>query len=129
MGPQVLANIETAQRQNKLFAALKQGNSALADLRKDLSLEDVEKLMSESAEHKEYEDRMKQILGESLTPEEDAAALEEFERLEAQENAEEEAELPAVPTVRPTKHRCFEIAATVQKPGSSCLQVPFLGPC
>ena len=30
--PQVLANIETAQRQNRLYDALKQGNTALAAL-------------------------------------------------------------------------------------------------
>ena len=99
---QVLANIEAAQRQNRLFSALKQGNAALADMRKALPLEDVEKLMDESAEHKEYEERLKVLLGESLTPEEDAAALEELEKLEAQEHAEEEEqqELPEVPTVR-----------------------------
>lgn len=98
---QVLANIETAQRQNQLFAALKQGNAAMADLRKELPLEDVEKLMAESAEHKEYEDQMRQILGESLTPEEDAAALEELAKLEEADVAEEAAELPEVPTVGP----------------------------
>ena len=96
---QVLANIETAQRQNKLFAALKQGNSALADLRRELPLEDVEKLMAESAEHKEYEDRMRDLLGESLTPEDDAAALDELARLEEEENAQAAQELPDVPTV------------------------------
>ncbi|KAK9792993.1 hypothetical protein WJX73_001891 [Symbiochloris irregularis] len=95
---QVLANIETAQRQNQLFAALKQGNAAMADLRKELPLEDVEKLMAESAGHKEYEDQMRQILGESLTPEEDAAALEELQKLEEADDAEEAAELPEVPT-------------------------------
>jgi hypothetical protein len=31
---QVLANIETAQRQNRLYDALKQGNTALAALQK-----------------------------------------------------------------------------------------------
>lgn len=96
---QVLANIEQAQRQNKLFAALKQGNTALADLRKELTLDDVETLMSESAEHKEYEDRMQQLLGESLTPEEDQAALDELEALEIEETEQAQQELPAVPSV------------------------------
>ena len=54
---QCLDNIEAAQRQNKLFAALKQGNEAMKQLQKEVTLEDVESLMSDSAESKEYQVR------------------------------------------------------------------------
>ena len=52
---QLLDNIETAQRQNKLFAALKQGNEAIKQLQKEVTLDDVENLMSDSAEAKEQQ--------------------------------------------------------------------------
>lgn len=54
---QCLDNIEAAQRQNKLFAALKQGNEAMKQLQKEVTLDDVENLMSDSAESKEYQVR------------------------------------------------------------------------
>ena len=51
------------ERQNKVFAALLQScNSGLAGLRKDLLLEDLKKLMSESAEAKETDQHVDIIL-------------------------------------------------------------------
>ena len=52
---QLLDNIETAQRQNKLFAALKEGHEAIKQLQKEVTLEDVETLMSDTAEAKEQQ--------------------------------------------------------------------------
>lgn len=85
--PQVLANIEAAQRNNRLFSALKEGNSALAQLQKQVTLEDVERLNDESADTKEYQERLRDLLGESLSAEEDAAALEELEEIQASDKA------------------------------------------
>jgi len=90
---QVLANIEAAQRTNRLFAALKEGSSALADLQKQVTLEEVEEMYEQSAEAKEYQDQINELLGESLSAQDDAAALEELERIEAEQ---EEAALPKV---------------------------------
>ncbi|KAK9903474.1 hypothetical protein WJX75_006433 [Coccomyxa subellipsoidea] len=98
---QVLANIESAQRQNRLYDALKQGNTALAALQQEVSLEEVERLTEDSAEAKEYEERVRTLLGEALTAEDDAAVLQELSQLEKAEEAEEAAQLPRVPKVEP----------------------------
>jgi soluble cytochrome b562 len=79
---QILANIESAQRNNRLFAALKEGNSALADLQKQVSLEEVEKLNEQSAEAKDYQDQLRDLLAQSLSAEDDADALEELEKIQ-----------------------------------------------
>ena len=79
---QVLSNIETAQRNNRLYTALKEGNTALASLQNEVSLEDVEKLNEETIDAREYQERLQELLGETLSAEEDAAALEELERIQ-----------------------------------------------
>ena len=45
-----LANIETAKRQNKLFGALKEGNDAIKQLQKEVTVEQAEQLMADSKE-------------------------------------------------------------------------------
>ncbi|KAK9812682.1 hypothetical protein WJX72_001804 [[Myrmecia] bisecta] len=96
---QMLANVESAARQSKLFSAMKQGHAALKELQKEVTVEDVEQLMEDTAEAKEYEDRVRQLLGESLSADEDAAALAELDAMEAEFlKAEIEEEMPAAPT-------------------------------
>lgn len=96
---QVLSNIEAAKQQKQLFAALKAGNEAVTDLQKEVTVDDVEKLMEDSAEAQAQQDRLHQALAGSLTPEQDAAAAEELAALEARAEAEEAAalDLPSVP--------------------------------
>lgn len=94
---QILANIESAQRNNRLFAALKEGSSALADLQKQVSLEEVEQLNEQSAEAKEHQDRLRDLLAQSLSADDDADALEELEKIQAEQ---EEAALPKVPATK-----------------------------
>lgn len=79
----MLSDIETAQRNNRLYSALKEGNTALTQLQKQVTLEDVEKLNDEAAEAAEYQERLRELLGETLTAEQDAAALEELEKIQA----------------------------------------------
>lgn len=47
---QLLSNIEIAKQQGQLFAALKSGNEAVAQMQKDVTIADVEALMQTSAE-------------------------------------------------------------------------------
>ena len=54
---QCLDNIEAAQRQNRLFAALKHGNEAMKQLQKEVTLDDVDSLMSDTAESQAYQAR------------------------------------------------------------------------
>ena len=94
--------METSKDQVRVMAALKQGNEAQKLLQKAIALEDIEKLMDETAEAREYQEQLKQILGESWTGEDEAAAQEEMAGMEAALAAEEAAALPEVP-VQPTK--------------------------
>ena len=79
---QILSNIEAAQRNNRLFAALKEGNTALQQLQSQVALEDVERLNEETSEAKEYQDQLRELLGQSLSAQDDAEALEELERIQ-----------------------------------------------
>ncbi len=89
-----MTNVETSKDQVKVFAALKQGNEAQKLLQKAVALEDVEKLMEDTAEAREYQDQLQRALGESWTGEDEGAIEAELEAL-ASEMLEEE--LPAVP--------------------------------
>lgn len=59
----------------------------------------MERLRDDTAEAKEYEDRVRELLGEALTAEDDAAALQELADLESAHADEEAARLPEVPKV------------------------------
>lgn len=79
---------------------LKQGNEANKLMQKAVALEDVEKLMEETAEAKEYQDQLRQALGESWTGEDEAATEAELADLEDKLALEIAAELPKVPSTK-----------------------------
>ena len=79
---QILANIEAAQRTNRLFSALKEGNAAMTQLQRQVKLEDLEQLNEETAEAAEYQQRVRELLEQSLSAQDDAEALEELEKIQ-----------------------------------------------
>ena len=88
----LIVNVENAQVQQQVFQALKQGNDILNKINKDLTLDDVEKLMAETDEAIEYQREIGLALsGQGV--EENQDLLEELEKLE--ENEYEN--LPSVP--------------------------------
>ena len=90
--------MEATSNQAKVLSALKQGNEALKRMQKDVALEDVEKLMEDTAEAEAYQQQLNQLLGESWTGEDDSDAEAALAALESAVVAEEGAALPAVPT-------------------------------
>ncbi|KFM27311.1 Vacuolar protein sorting-associated protein 20-like protein 1 [Auxenochlorella protothecoides] len=66
----------------------------------DVSLEDVEQLMSDTAEAKEYETRVQSMFGESWTGVDEEAAHAELAEMEAQLLDEEVLDLPSVPQTK-----------------------------
>lgn len=90
-----ILSIENAQIQKNVYEALKEGNEYLKNLNKELTVEDVNKLMEDTAEAIEYQQEVGRILAQQGIQEDDTDLLEQLDQLDAAEAIEYD--LPSVP--------------------------------
>ncbi|CAD5195881.1 unnamed protein product [Musa acuminata subsp. malaccensis] len=117
---QQLADIELASKQKAVFESLKAGNNAIKAIQSEISLEDVQKLMDDSAEAKAYQEEINAILGDRLSAEDEEEVLAEFENLETE--ASFFITLQSMPTV--PAQSVPEVESQVQSTEDELLDLP-----
>jgi len=80
---QLITQIEWETQQMQVFDALKSGNQALEAIHKIMSLEEVEKLMADTADSIEYEQEVSRLLSGNLSAGAAEEVMREFEELQA----------------------------------------------
>lgn len=80
---QMLGDLEATNQTNDLVLALKQGQDTLQQLQQEVTLADVEQLMNKNAEAKAVQDEMHQMLGITLTSDEEEAVAAELSEMQA----------------------------------------------
>lgn len=91
----VISEIEQAKVQRTVYTALKQGNELLTNFNTQLKLEDVQKLMEDTAEAVQYQQEISAALSRQGISEDDEDLLKQLEELDAEEALS--VELPGVP--------------------------------
>lgn len=92
------ADLEFAQVEMKVLDGLKQGNAALKKVHDMLDINEVEKIMDETREGIEKQQEIDAILTDVLTSEDEEDVLAELDALEAEEELQQRAKLPEVPS-------------------------------
>ncbi|URE48289.1 NPH3 family [Musa troglodytarum] len=108
---QQLADIELASKQKAVFDSLKAGSDAMKAIQNEISLEDVQKLMDDSAEAKAYQEEMNAILGDRLSAEdEEEITLQSMPTVPAQSvpSAQETKRTPEVQPEAESQAQCEE---------------------
>ncbi|CAG9330758.1 unnamed protein product [Blepharisma stoltei] len=89
---QLISDVENAQIQKNIYESLKQGTEFLKCINQQLTVDDVEKLMEETAEAIEYQQQIGEALSQQAVVHDDNKLLEELDNLEVLE-----LDIPSVP--------------------------------
>ncbi|XP_067949255.1 charged multivesicular body protein 6-like [Watersipora subatra] len=95
---QLVHDLEFAQIESQVLEGLKKGNESLKKMQQLVSLDEVEKIMDETADAVEYQRQISDLLSGGLTDDDEADVLDELSELLAAESEEQEVTLPEVPT-------------------------------
>lgn len=78
---EMLTTLEFAKTQNEVLECMNGANKALQALQEQMSLDDAERIMDESAEGIEYANDLSEIVGQGLTVQDDDALAEELDKI------------------------------------------------
>ena len=93
--------MEFATVQNDVMRALEEGNTALARVQSQLSLEDAERIMEENAEGIAYAEELSDILSQGLSEGDEEDLMAELDAMIADANPQTLPEMPQVPIHMP----------------------------
>jgi len=102
---QLVSTIEFSLIEVSILHGLKQGNDILKEIHKEMNVESVEKLLEETAEAREYQKEVGDMLSNNLSLDEEEAVQKEL--LELQQDIATESkvpldiELPSIPSSKP----------------------------
>ncbi|KAI0800966.1 Snf7 family [Fomes fomentarius] len=101
----LVSTIEFSLVEVSVLHGLQQGNEVLKEIHKELNVENVERILGESQEAREYQREIDEMLSNSLTVEDEEAVQAELRELQLQTVSVEEQqrpiELPSPPTKAP----------------------------
>ncbi|KAI0067791.1 Snf7-domain-containing protein [Artomyces pyxidatus] len=104
---QLVSTIEFSLVEVSVLHGLKQGNEVLKEIHAEMNIESVEKLLEETAEAREYQREIGDMLSNTLSLDDEDAVQEELKELQAlatlnAQVQERPVEFPVAPTVEPT---------------------------
>merc|ERR1719229_870481 len=94
---QLIEEVESAEMQQEVLKAMQTGTDLLQKINNEMSLEEVEQLMDDTAEAIQYQQELNEILSQSLTDVDDEEVLEELAQIEQMEADQMGLEMPDVP--------------------------------
>jgi len=94
---ELVSTIEFSLVEQSVLHGLKQGNTVLKEIHKEMSIENVEKLLEDTYEAREYQREIDEMLSNNITLEEEEAVQQEYEALRM-EMTDKPIHLPSVPT-------------------------------
>eukprot|EP01083_Nonionella_stella_P008113 23435_1 len=95
---ELIENVESAQMQQEVMKAMQTGTDLLQQINSEMSLEEVEQLMDDTAEAIAFQQELNQILSENLTEIDDEEVLKELAQIEQMEADALGLEMPEAPT-------------------------------
>lgn len=107
----LVSTIEFSLIEVSVLHGLQQGNEVLKQIHKEMNIESVEKLLEETAEAREYQREIDEMLANTLSIEDEEAVQSELQALqyevlvpeEERQSADRVQELPSVPVTKPAE--------------------------